>query len=77
MKLTAIFLTPLLSAFNSLNLGSNYDLPLTSGARELTDVEGVAYAKNLIDWKGKRVDSLQFNLFYPTGASSKQKYPLL
>lgn len=78
MKLTAFFLTPLLFAFNSLNLGTvNYDPSQATGARELTDVEGVAYAKNLVDWKGKRVDSLQFNLFYPTGASSKQKYPLV
>jgi len=78
MKLTAFFLTPLLFVFYSLNYSSqNYNPPQTTASRELTDVEGVAYAKNLVDWKGRPVDSLQLNIFYPTGASSKKKYPVV
>jgi acetyl esterase/lipase len=43
----------------------------------LTDLQGVKYASGLTDWKGKKVDSLVMDIYYPTGAKSDKKYPLL
>jgi predicted esterase len=48
-----------------------------NAAHELTDLKSIKYAQNLTDWRGRPVDSLVLDLYYPTGATSKKKYPLI
>lgn len=48
-----------------------------TGGAELIDVPNVAFARNLVDWKNKPVDSLAMDIFYPTGATSDKKYPVI
>jgi len=44
---------------------------------ELTDLKDIEFAWNLTDWKGNKVDSLSLDIYYPTGATSKKKYPVV
>jgi hypothetical protein len=43
---------------------------------ELTDRKNIVFARNLKDWQMKPVDSLMFDIYYPTGATSNKKYPI-
>lgn len=43
---------------------------------ELTDRKNIVFARNLVDWQLNPVDSLQFDIYYPTGATSNKKYPV-
>ncbi len=45
-------------------------------AHELLDTHDIVYARNLKDWLNKPVDSLMFDIYYPTGAMSNKKYPV-
>lgn len=49
----------------------------TQNAKELTDLKDIAFAWNLTDWEGQKVDSLAFDVYYPTGATSDKKYPVI
>ena len=44
---------------------------------ELTDKKDIAFAWNLRNYDGTHVDSLRFDIYYPTGAMSNKKYPVL
>ena len=44
---------------------------------ELTDRPGVVFARNLLDWRGRPVDSIMMDMYYPTGATSNKKYPVI
>ena len=44
---------------------------------ELTDIKDVVFARGLRDWKNKRVDSLVMDIYYPTGATTDNRYPLI
>lgn len=46
-------------------------------ATELTDLKNIAFAWNLVDWEGDPVDSLALDIYYPTGATSDKKYPVV
>lgn len=46
-------------------------------ARELTDIPGIVFARNLLDWRNRPIDSAQMDLYYPTGATANRKYPLI
>lgn len=43
---------------------------------ELTDKKNIVFARNLRDWQLNPVDSLMFDIYYPTGAMSNKKYPV-
>ncbi len=43
---------------------------------ELTDAKDIVFARNLTDWQYQPVDSLMFDIYYPTGAMSDKKYPV-
>ena len=43
---------------------------------ELTDRKSIIYATNLKDYLLNPVDSLSFDIYYPTGATSDKKYPV-
>lgn len=43
---------------------------------ELTDLKDIVFARNLTDWQMNPVDSLLFDIYYPTGATSDKKYPV-
>ncbi len=45
-------------------------------ARELRDQKNLVFARNLKDWQQNPVDSLMFDIYYPTGAMSNKKYPV-
>src|SRR6476469_2108381 len=44
---------------------------------ELTDKKNIAFAWNLRNYDGTHVDTLRFDIYYPTGAMSNKKYPVL
>lgn len=46
-------------------------------AKELTDLRDIAFAHNLTDWQGRRIDSLALDIYYPTNAKSNKKYPVV
>lgn len=46
-------------------------------AKELTDLKDIGFAWNLKDWEGNKVDSLGLDIYYPTGATSDKKYPVV
>lgn len=79
MKLITILSIPILYVFSFIMWAQ--PVKTTNDVRpfatELTDKKGVAFAWNLRDWKNKRIDSLYLDLYYPTGAVSTKKYPLL
>src|SRR4051794_12189763 len=79
MTLMTLFSLPLFyifSLFLKSDTTKDQQSPVTA-AHELTDLKSIKYAQNLVDWRGKHVDSLVLDIYYPTGASSKKKYPLL
>lgn len=43
---------------------------------ELTDRKNIVFARNLKDWQNQPVDSLLFDVYYPTSAMSNKKYPV-
>jgi acetyl esterase/lipase len=43
---------------------------------ELTDKKNIAFAWNVRNYNGTKVDSLRFDIYYPTGAMSNKKYPV-
>ncbi len=45
--------------------------------RYLNTTHDIAYAWGLIDWEGKPEDSLRFDIYYPPGATSDKKYPMI
>jgi len=45
--------------------------------KELTDLKDIGFAWNLLDWKGVKVDSLTLDIYYPNGATSDKKYPVV
>jgi len=46
-------------------------------ATELTDLKDIGFAWNLTTWQGNKVDSLSLDIYYPTGATSDKKYPVV
>jgi acetyl esterase/lipase len=78
MKFITLLTLPFLS-FATLINGSNKPAAEKSvtAIHELTDVKSVKFASNLTDWRGDHVDSLVMDLYYPTGATSDKKYPVL
>ncbi|CAN5738144.1 hypothetical protein BH10BAC2_BH10BAC2_35100 [soil metagenome] len=78
MKTPLIFISLLLAIcpfFYSAESGKvNYKKNTTA---ELTDLQGIVFARNLLDWKGRPIDSLQMDIYYPTGATSDKKYPVI
>lgn len=79
MKFITLFSLPFI-CFMGLLAGNgkpNVTQKTASAAHELTDVQGVAFAGGLIDWRNNPVDSLRMDIYYPTGAMSDKKYPLL
>ena len=45
-------------------------------AVELTDRKDLLFATNVANWTGITIDSLLFDVYYPTGATSDKKYPV-
>src|SRR3954447_23998188 len=45
--------------------------------KELTDKKNIAYAWNVRNFNGTHLDTLRFDIYYPTGAMSNKKYPVL
>ena len=43
---------------------------------ELTDRKNIIFAHNLTGWQNIHIDSLAFDIYYPTGAMSNKKYPV-
>ena len=43
---------------------------------ELIDQKDIPYAYNLKDYQMKPVDTIKFDIYYPTGATSDKKYPV-
>src|SRR4051812_31208753 len=43
---------------------------------ELTDKKDIVFARNLPTYDGKHIDSMMFDIYYPTGAMSNKKYPV-
>src|SRR3954469_13950825 len=43
---------------------------------ELTDKKNIVFARNLPTYNGKHIDSMMFDIYYPTGAMSNKKYPV-
>src|SRR5215831_16744662 len=79
MKIISILVFPFLYTLFVINETGD-KIPYTSKAAsetELTDIHGVKFASGLTDWKGRSVDSLLMDIYYPTGAISDKKYPLL
>src|ERR1051326_1609555 len=78
MKMILVFLLPSVFIFGSLfNSKIPFAFQQSEASPKLADMQSVKYASNLLDWKNKKVDSLVMDLFYPTNASSSQKYPVL
>lgn len=48
-----------------------------AGVVELTDKPDVVFARNLRNWRNIPIDSIMMDLFYPTGATSDKKYPVI
>lgn len=48
----------------------------TQRIHELTDRKGLVYERNIRNWKWQRIDSMMFDIYYPTGATSNKKYPV-
>jgi acetyl esterase/lipase len=44
--------------------------------KELTDRKDIAFAWKLPNYDGTTMDSLRFDIYYPTGAMSNKKYPV-
>jgi poly(3-hydroxybutyrate) depolymerase len=44
--------------------------------KELRDKKDIAYAWDLRNYDGSRVDTLRFDIYYPTGATSNKIYPV-
>lgn len=80
MKIALHFIWPLLLLTGAAykNTGSlNEKTGVQKKPAELTDLKGIAYASNLKDWKNKPVPELVMDLYFPTGATSDKKYPLI
>ena len=87
MKTFTLFLLPLLLGFSLLNGNflnkndhntSNQSFtPTNSIVHELKDLKDIGFAWNLTDWEGNAVDSLGLDIYYPTGATSDKKYPVV
>jgi hypothetical protein len=45
--------------------------------KELTDKKNIVFAWNVRNYDGTNVDSLRFDIYYPTGAMPNKKYPVL
>ena len=45
--------------------------------RELKDLKDIAYAWDLHDYEGNPQDSLRLDIYYPRGATSNKKYPMI
>ena len=45
--------------------------------KALNLMKDVAFAGGLLDWQNKPVDSLRCDIYYPPGATSDKKYPLI
>ena len=63
----------------SLTTVAVFIISLTTFAQsvhELTDLKNIVFARNLKDWEMKPVDSLMFDVYYPTGARSDRTYPV-
>ena len=43
----------------------------------LRDLKNIPFAWKLVDWLGRRVDSLSMDIYYPTTATSNKKYPVV
>lgn len=78
MKIIAFLSIPFLcvAAF-LLKPTPEFEKSSASTAAELTDKKDITFARTLRDYKNHRVDSLTMDIYYPTGATSDKKYPLL
>ncbi len=45
--------------------------------QELNVIKNVPFAWGLTDWQGKPVDSIRCDIYYPPGATSDKKYPMV
>lgn len=48
-----------------------------SSFHELTDLKAIPFAYNLRTWQNQLIDSLRMDIYYPTGAQSNKKYPMV
>lgn len=80
MKHFTLLLLPLALTLVSLrdnNPGKTQSTSNPNAPHELTDLKDIGFAWNLTDWQGNHVDSLALDIYYPTGAMSNQKYPVV
>lgn len=80
MKHFTLLLLPLALTLVSLrdnNPGKTQTTTNPNAPHELTDLKDIGFAWNLTDWQGNHVDSLALDIYYPTGAMSNQKYPVV
>lgn len=48
-----------------------------SSFHELTDLKAIPFASKLRTWQNQLIDSLRMDIYYPTGAQSNKKYPMV
>ena len=79
MKTLTLTLLPLILALSFLHRNSSgaQHKHVNTAPHELTDLKDVEFAWNLTDWRGFPVDSLSMDIYYPTGATSNKKYPVV
>jgi len=79
VKTYILTLLPLIFIFSFLhnNTSNISDNCVNIGPHELTDLKDIEFAWNLTDWQGHHVDSLSLDIYYPTGATSNKKYPVV
>lgn len=71
------FLYVLASLITPEQTNKTFSYPTEGAVSELRDIKGRVFATGLFDYRGFPVDTLRFDAFYPTGASSDKKYPVL
>ncbi|MBS1744657.1 MAG: alpha/beta hydrolase [Bacteroidetes bacterium] len=76
---TLLFLPFLLTLFSlkDNNTAKSKTVADSNAPHELTDLKDIGFAWNLTDWQGNHVDSLTLDIYYPTGAMSNKKYPVV
>lgn len=81
MKIIALLSIPMILVAGVLFDGSpeskDISVKAPSPASELTDLKTITFARDLRDYKNHKIDSLVMDIYYPTGATSDKKYPLL
>lgn len=79
MKFFLLFSLPVLYAlsFFAKQVPQTDFTPVNPTATELWDLKDIKFATGLVDWRNRPIDSLHLDIYYPPGASSDKKYPMI